>query len=161
MKNIRAFFLLVAFFLSNSTFCHERKYRIDKVHFSNAWHEFYDFIAHESEIDDPLIIQGKRMVPAICSAVAHEDMKYRRYAIGALGYIKDRRAIPCLERILKNKKELEYFRGDALESIYRIDQEIGKKYADKFRKDKEYLRIISDHIRSGKIEIDESGLDGH
>ncbi len=72
------------------------------------------------------------MIPAICAAVAHKDMKYRRYALSALGYIKSPKALPCLERILQDQTEIEYFRGDALQAIYLINQAMGRRYADQY-----------------------------
>jgi HEAT repeat protein len=93
--------------------------------FQAAWRAFYrPAVVHEPELDDPLIAAGADMVPAICEAVVHQDMLYRRYALGALGYIGDRRALPTLQSILDDKSEESYFRDDALTSIYRIDEDL-------------------------------------
>ncbi|MDI1362679.1 HEAT repeat domain-containing protein [Methylotenera sp.] len=73
------------------------------------------------------------MVPAICEAVKHKDMKRRRYAIGALGYINERAAMPTLEAILSDESEIDYFRGDALQSIYQIDSKRGLSYAAQYQ----------------------------
>jgi HEAT repeat protein len=77
-------------------------------------------------------------------------MKQRRYAIGALGYIGDRAALPTLEVILRTEDERDYFRGDALRSIYQIDPELGSKYAVQFEKESDYLRMVATAI--GKRE---------
>lgn len=69
------------------------------------------------------------MVPAICKAVTDRKMRMRRYAIGALGHLGDRRAILTLESIYADSTEDALFRGDALEAIFCIDQELGRRYA--------------------------------
>ncbi len=74
-------------------------------------------------------------------------MKMRRYAIGALGYIGDKRAIPILEAILKNKNEIEYFRGDALHAIYQLDRRLGSRYAKKYENENDYLKMMSSAIK--------------
>lgn len=86
------------------------------------------------------------MTLVICEAIMHEDMKYRRYAIGALGFIGDAKAIPILESILTNEKEKEYFRGDALQAIYQIRKTLGQKYAEEYIHRQDYLKRISDAI---------------
>lgn len=108
-------------------------YRTGGKRFAKVWHAFYDLSDHEPEIDDPLIAVGRPMVPAICEAIAHPDMKYRRYAIGALGYIGDRKAVPTLVGVLENAGEQAYFRSDALLAIYRIDRALGARYARQYR----------------------------
>lgn len=125
----------------------EIEYRPGSPRFDKAWHAFYVEADHEPDIDDPLIAAGRPMTLAICDAVAHPDMKRRRYAIGALGYIHDRRALPTLEKILKDNTEIYYFRGDALHAIYQIDRQLGAKYAEQFANEHEYLRRLADSIR--------------
>jgi len=125
----------------------EIEYRTGGRTFDTVWRAFYAEGDHEPDLDDPLIEAGPLMVPAICEAIVHPDMKRRRYAIGALGFIGDRAALPTLEAILKKKSELEYFRGDALQSIYQIDQELGTKYAMEFESENQYLTMIATAIR--------------
>ena len=86
------------------------------------------------------------MVPAICEAVAHRDMKFRRYAIGALGYIGDRRALPTLQATLDDGGETELVRGDALISIYRIDRALGTRNARQYRHADAFIAHVSDAI---------------
>ncbi len=107
-----------------------------------VWDKFYAG-DDEAELPKPLIAAGKKMVPDICAAIAHPDMKMRRYAMSALGEIGDKAALPALESILKDKKELGYMRGDALQAIHQIDKALGVKYAKEFRKDDEYLEMIA------------------
>jgi HEAT repeat protein len=83
------------------------------------------------------------MTEVICEAKKHPDMKRRRYAIGALGFIGDKRAIPTLEAILKSDKEKDYFRGDALHAIYQIDPKLASAYAKDYIKRNDYLKRIS------------------
>lgn len=117
--------------------------------FAKVWHAFYDLSDHEPEIDDPLIAAGRPMVPAICEAISHQDMKYRRYAIGALGYIGDRKAVPTLVGLLENAGEKAYFRSDALLAIYQIDQPLGMRYARQYRYADKPIAMIAEAILRG------------
>jgi hypothetical protein len=123
----------------------EKEYRPGGQSYASVWNRFYSG-NHEPELDDPLIKTGRKMTLTICEAIKNKDMKYRRYAIGALGYIGDRRALATLEEILKSKEEIYYFRGDALHSIYQIDKALGKKYAAEFGRDHEYLKRLQESI---------------
>jgi hypothetical protein len=105
-----------------------REYRPGGDAFSRVWDAFYAG-DHEPELDDPLIAAGKPMVPYICEAVSHPDMQLRRYAIGALGFIGDKRATPTLERILADTTQVDYVRADALQAIYLIDRERADRLA--------------------------------
>ena len=104
---------LVLLVLAQQCYAAEIEYRTGGSKYDKAWQQFYVEADHESEIDDPLVAKGIVMVPAICEAVKHKDMKRRRYAIGALGYINERAAMPTLKAILSDKSEIDYFRGDA------------------------------------------------
>lgn len=128
------------------------EYRPGGIEFASVWNRFYEG-NHEPELDDHLIEAGENMTLAICEAIKNKDMRLRRYAIGALGFINDRRAIPALETILNSKNEIYYFRGDALHAIYQIDHELGKKYAREYGQEHKYL------LRLQKaMERDESWL---
>ena len=108
-------------------------YRPGGEKFQKMWADFYKEAVPEPEIDEPLVRAGRRAVQAICQAVREKDMKYRRYAIGALGHIRDPRALATLEVILNAEDEIDYFRGDALRSIYQIDRKLGLNYAEKYK----------------------------
>jgi hypothetical protein len=125
----------------------EVEYRTGGLRFDKVWHAFYVEGDHEPDIDDPLIAVGSEMTLAICEAIAHPDMKRRRYAIGALGYIRDRQALTVLEKILKDKSEIYYFRGDALHAIYQIDEKMGSQYAEQFANEHEYLKRLANSIQ--------------
>ena len=145
MKSLAAFLILI--FASWSCMAGETEYRTGGPRFDKVWHAFYVEGDHEPELDDPLIAAGRVMTAAICKAIVHPDMKRRRYAIGALGYIHDRRALPTLEEILKDKTEIYYFRGDALHAIYQIDKKLGSQYAEQFENEHDYLKRLADSIR--------------
>lgn len=121
------------------------EYRPGGDTFLKDWNRFYNG-DHEPELDDPLIEAGTKMVPFICEAIAHKDMKFRRYAISALGFIEDKRAIPSLETILNDKTEEDYFRGDALHAIYLIDERQGTIYAAQYKNENKYLNFIGSAI---------------
>jgi len=121
------------------------EYRPGGERFACTWDRFYAG-DHEPELDDPLIAAGQNMTLPICEAVSNPDIKMRRYAIGALGYIGDPRALPTLEQILLNTEEIYYFRGDAMHAIYQIDNDLGKKYAVNLGHQHEYLTRLSRDI---------------
>ncbi len=97
--------------------------------FDREWRKFYFEADGEGSIIPNLMEGGTRMIPAICEAVSDRKMRMRRYAIGALGHLGDRRAILTLEMIYADATEHPLFRGDALEAIFCIDQELGSRYA--------------------------------
>jgi hypothetical protein len=129
--------------LAQQCYAAEIEYRTGGSKYVRAWQQFYVEADHEPEIDDPLIAKGKVMVPAICEAVKHKDMKRRRYAIGALGYINERAAMPTLEEILSDESEIDYFRGDALQSIYQIDSKLGLSYAAQYQSQPNTLGVYA------------------
>jgi hypothetical protein len=96
--------------------------------YNSVWERFYN-AGSEGAIAPALVAGGKKMVPYICTAIRDSRMHCRRYAILALGHLKDRRAIQSLETIYSDTDEDSLFRGDALEAIFVIDQELGRLYA--------------------------------
>ncbi len=113
---------------------------------AKTWKTFYGDAAEESEISAPLLKAGPKMVPAIVEAIAHKDMRHRRYAISALGNLKDKRAVERLTAILKDASEEDYFRGDALVAIYQIDQTLGTQLAKQYAGQGDNLKTMSDAI---------------
>lgn len=80
------------------------------------WNKFYAG-DEEPELDDPLIEAGKDMTLVICEAVRNRDMFSRRYAIGALGFIGDKRALPNRAthgNILAARPNLEFHQHEFL-----------------------------------------------
>ncbi|MES2877760.1 MAG: hypothetical protein V4713_05005 [Pseudomonadota bacterium] len=154
MKSLAVFLALVL----SSWLCvaGEVEYRTGGQHFDKVWHAFYVEGDHEPELDDPLIAAGRAMTLAICEAIAHPDMKRRRYAIGALGYIRDKRALPTLENILKDRTEIYYFRGDALHAIYQIDKKLGSQYAVQFANEHDFLKRLAVAIQRREPWLTES-----
>jgi hypothetical protein len=150
---------ITLFLVALPTWASDTAYRTGGEAFVDTWHQFYDLGDYEPELDDPLIRRGKIMIPAICEAIEHTDMKYRRYAINALGYIKDPDALPCLERILQDPNEIYYFRGDALQAIYRINQPLGRRYADRYKDENNHLKWIHDLIENNSFPLNETGFE--
>ena len=98
-----------------------------------ALEEFYANPGPENTLMDPLIVAGPSVYPLVIDAIADPDMPLRRYAIGFLGNEEVSEALPVLLTILNDENELSYFRGDALEAIYKIDKEQAKVLAEPFR----------------------------
>jgi HEAT repeat protein len=151
---------ITLFLVALPTWASDTAYRTGGEAFADTWRQFYELRDNESALDDPLIRRGKAMIPAICEAIEHKDMKARRYAISALGYIKDPSALPCLERILQDPNEIDYFRGDALLAIYRIDEPLGRRYADRYKDENSHLARCHDLIENNSFALpDETGLE--
>jgi HEAT repeat protein len=103
---------------------------------------FYTRECGEDQIIYPLILAGKKVIPYLISEIRDPKMKQRRYAIDALGQIGDECVIPFLEKILKDEKEIYYFRYNALNSIAMIDFEYAKKLAKELYDKK--IKLVSD-----------------
>lgn len=98
-----------------------------------ALKKFYESKGAEDQLMDPLILGGSEVVPLIVNEIKDKDMDRRRYAIGALGNIKDESAIPALKQLLNDKTEKEYFRCDALNAIGLINFEEGRNLAKNYQ----------------------------
>jgi hypothetical protein len=145
-----SFAALLLFACAEGAWAAEVKYRPGGQQFARVWDAFYTDQPHEPELAGPLVAAGPAMTSAICEAVAHKDMMYRRYAIGALGIAGDRRALPTLEKVLKDDSETDYFRGDALQSIFRIDRALGRRFAKQYLNGPDYLARISAAVERGE-----------
>jgi HEAT repeat protein len=95
--------------------------------YRTAWREFYYGGNSEIDIGSSLVRVGEPIVPSVCRAIADRNMRRRRYAIDALGWIGDRRAISSLQKILSDATELQLLRADALEAIYRISPSLAHR----------------------------------
>jgi len=160
MKLALPFLVLFLFFSFHASANEGKEYRPGGEKWAKVWNKFYAG-NHEPELDDPLIEAGKTMTLVICDAIKNKDMRMRRYAIGALGYIGDKRALPSLETILKSKDEIYYFRGDALHAIYQIDRSLGKKYAKEYGREHEYLADLQRNIEKDEKWLTEPTGEKH
>jgi hypothetical protein len=114
-----------------------------------ALQSFYSQNGAEDMLMDPLILAGDKVVPLVINEVKSPDMPRRRYAILFLGNDKYINALPVLEQILADNSEKDYFRGDALISIYKIDNISGKKLAASFANNEGYLGLMSKAVLGG------------
>lgn len=119
------------------------EYRAGGDRYEAAWQAFYGHAADNTAIGDALVARGKSMVPAICEAVRNPDMKFRRHAIEALGRMDERRAMQTLETIVRERDEDETVRAEALRAIYRLDPELGARYANAYREDGTLLKTVA------------------
>src|SRR5438552_648446 len=95
-----------------------------------ALDDFYsDAGRAEDQLIDPLVLNGRRVVPLVIEAVKDRCMPRRRYAISFLGSGRYREAVPVLEGILGDSSEIDYFRADALEALFQIDTSRAKAIA--------------------------------
>ena len=140
--------VLFGFMATTLVLAADAKYKPGGTQFSRIWDDFYTDQPHEPDLPAPLVAAGPKMTLVICDAVVHKDMMYRRYAIAALGIVQDKRAIQTLEKIMRDESELDYFRGDALQSLYRIDHTLGQQLAHQYKSGPEYLQMVARAIES-------------
>lgn len=91
---------------------------------------FYEREVAEDQIMDPLILAGPNVIPLLEKEVVNPDMPNRRYAIGALGNLGSKAALPTLEKLAGTKSEVDYIRCDSLTAIGMIDHQEGLRIAN-------------------------------
>jgi len=119
----------------------------------NALKRFYDSNGPEDTLMDPLILAGDGVVPLVLKEIKNKEMPRRRYAIGFLGNGSYKEALPELETVLHDSTEKDYFRGDALQSIYMIDESKGRKLAEEWKDEQDYLGEISRRVLTGDHQL--------
>jgi hypothetical protein len=117
--------------------------------------EFYEYDGMEEQLMDPLILSGDKVVPLVIEKVNDKNMPRRRYAIGFLGNGSYRQALPVLQQILEDTTEKDYFRGDALQSIYQIDGPLGVSYAQRYQGESDHVGRIAKEILAGSSWLKE------
>lgn len=118
-----------------------------------ALQRFYGNNGPEDTFMDPLILAGEGVVPLVLKEVKNKNMPRRRYAIEFLGNGSYREALPDLESILKDTTEEDYFRGDALRSIYLIDESRGQEFAQEYKDQTNYLGELSRRVVAGDDQL--------
>lgn len=108
--------------LRQYSFPFDEKYR-------EEWQTFY-CTSSEWDTINTLVKTGTGIAPSILEAIKSRDMYLRRYAIIALGYIPYRDAIDSLSGMIHDESEIDYFHADALQSLFRIDEERGRREAE-------------------------------
>lgn len=115
-----------------------------------ALEEFYTYDGAEDMLMDPLILAGEDVVPLVIEKIKDKNMPRRRYAIGFLGNGEYRQALPVLQQILQDETEKDYFRGDALQSIYMIDEPLGVELAQQHTGESNFVGWIAKSILKGE-----------
>ncbi len=103
----------------------------------------------EDQLTDPLILNGRRVVPLVLAELPDKNMDKRRYAIGFLGVGGYAEALPALQGILSDESELNYFRADALEAIQLISPEDAKEVASRYVDADELLGDVAKNVVAG------------
>ena len=103
----------------------------------------------EDMLMDPLILNADLVKDRVIQDILNPKMDKRRYAIGFLGNERIAKAIPVLFQILSDESEKDYFRGDALESIWQIDQTQGRQLAEEYSSREDYLGMIAKGLLDG------------
>ena len=107
----------------------------------------------EGMLMDPLILNADRVKARVIRDIADPAMDKRRYAIGFLGNCEIREALPALRTILNDVSEKDYFRGDALQSIFLIDEAEGLQRAGTFSDRDDFLGLIARDLLGGQSAI--------
>ncbi len=107
----------------------------------------------EDQLMDPLILNGRRVVPLVVAEIPNKDMRLRRYAIGFLGNGRHAEAFPALEKILADESEVYYFRADALEAIYQMSQERARALAPEYTNGEDLLGRAAREIVAGRSPV--------
>ena len=113
-----------------------------------------DFYTNDSQraedmLIDPLILHADLVTGRVIEEIRNPNMEKRRYAIGFLGIVRATEALPVLRQILNSETEIDYFRADALESIYRISSMEGLRLAEQYRDRDDHLGYIATGLISG------------
>ncbi|WP_146204342.1 hypothetical protein [Massilia glaciei] len=94
-----------------------------------ALKSFYEREVAEDQMMDPLILAGEPVVSLLAKEVENPNMLHRRYAIGALGNLKSKAALPTLEKLSRTSSEHQIMRCDSLVAIGMIDHAEGLRVA--------------------------------
>jgi hypothetical protein len=103
----------------------------------------------EESLIDPLILHSGIVAPVVIQEIKNPQMDKRRYAILFLGHDRIKEALPVLRAILADETERVYFRADALESIFQIDNKEGLDLAHKFLGADAYLGRTARRLLDG------------
>lgn len=111
-----------------------------------AINEFLTHETKESFLTLPLCKAGEKVVPLLTEKIKDKNMKRRRYAIGFLGITESRLPVPVLEQIAKDETEDALYRGDALEALYLLDENLGEMLAGNYQNRTDFLGRIAKEI---------------
>jgi len=143
------FLLLMVFVLAGCT-----EPRLDGKDAQKFLNYFYNDKVPEEITDRYLLTAGKGIVPYLIDEVQKRDMPKRGYAIGALGKIGDRRALPVLIKILEDSSEIYYFREDALVSIWYLDKALGERMIERYAGQNESFDRQIELLKKGIYDSD-------
>jgi hypothetical protein len=118
---------------------------------ADALEVFYAAQVSEDEQLDALIAARGDVVPMVVAAVRHASMPKRRYAVAFLGNSGRRDALPVLRRIVEDETEEAQIRGDALESMARIDLGSVAALTPRYRGRADYLGGSARAIEKGEL----------
>lgn len=121
---------IIGLFLINCT---------DQQSSENALNEFLTHQTKESYLAIPLCNAGEKVVPLLTEKVKDKNLKRRRYAIGFLGVTESKLPVSVLEKIVKDETDNEFYRGDSLQSLYLLDESLGKTLANNYQNMADYL----------------------
>jgi len=145
----RSFIVLLILTLALSWSCSKSVLKEEEAR--KVLNDFYTNQAPEPLLCDPLINAGKAIVPYLVREIENKNMPRRRYAIGALERLGDRRSLPLLVKVLDDESEVFYFRDDAIRAIFHIDQKLAEELMPKYSGRIEGFERTVQLLKQGKI----------
>lgn len=104
-----------------------------------AFYEFQTTHHKESYIVLPLCIAGESVVPLVAEKIKSKDLDRRLYAIVFLGTVESKEPIPVLQQIAEDESDNVFFRSNALNSLYMLDEKSGVELATTFKERDDFL----------------------
>jgi hypothetical protein len=105
----------------------------------------------EDQLMCPLVRAGADACDAIAREVTNREMPLRRYAIGAIGALRCRRALPTLTSMIQAEDERDFVRGDALEAVWMIDRPSAESFAKALAGRSDYLGSTAARVLRGEV----------
>lgn len=120
----------------------------------DALRDFYEARDRaEDQLMDPLIRNGRRVVPLVIAELPNMDVRRRGYAIMFLGNGGYHEALPMLERVLLNESEENAFRADALQAIFQISPQRARDLAPRHMRGEDLLGRVARKIVAGRSPV--------
>jgi hypothetical protein len=103
----------------------------------------------EDQLICPLVLAGPRACPAILADVKKRHGVRFGYAIAALGSLHCSNAAPYLQELMRNEKEADSLRSDALEALWQIEEWPPEDYARTLAERQDTLGMVARRVLKG------------
>ena len=120
----------------------------------SAFDEFMTTEHKESFIVAPLCGAGESVVPIVTEHIKDKNMERRLYAILFLGTTESKLSVPILQNIVQDETETPGYRSNALQSVYLLDENLGRKLAQNYQSRTDHLGKAAQEILQLKNHSD-------